>query len=66
MPNQYYDFSQDGFRFVALDTNDVSTYANAPESPKHGQAENILAAKAWEGDSNAQPWNGGVGEEQMR
>jgi manganese-dependent ADP-ribose/CDP-alcohol diphosphatase len=66
MPNQYHDFSQDGFRFVALDTNDISTYANAPGSPKHGQAENVLATKGWEGDSNAQSWNGGVGEEQMR
>ena len=66
MPNQYYDFSRDGFRFVALDTNDISTYANAPESPKHALAETILATKTWEGDRNAQSWNGGVGEEQMR
>lgn len=65
MENQYYDFSADGWRFVVLDTNDISTYANEPGSAKYTEAETILKALTWAGDPNAKSWNGGVGQEQM-
>lgn len=65
MENQYYDVSEAGWRFIILDTNDISTYANEPGSPKYVEAESTLQALKWAGDPNAQSWNGGVGAEQM-
>lgn len=65
MSKQYYDFSQQGWRFVVLDTNDISLYANAEGSPKYQQAQEIYNALKWSGASNAQTWNGGVGSDQM-
>ncbi|WP_162830009.1 alkaline phosphatase PhoX [Amycolatopsis palatopharyngis] len=65
MPNQYYDFSRDGWRFIVIDTNDISTYANPDGSAKDKQGENALEVLKWAGDINAQAWNGGVSEEQM-
>ena len=65
MQNQYYDFSTAGWRFIVLDTNDISTYANEPGSEKYLEAEATLKALTWAGDPNAQSWNGGVGPEQM-
>ncbi|MGH3344659.1 MAG: metallophosphoesterase [Carbonactinosporaceae bacterium] len=65
MPNQYYDFSLTGWRFVVLDTNDISVYANPDGSPKDRQGETVREVLSWTGDVNAHPWNGGVGSEQM-
>lgn len=65
MPNFYYDFSYQGFRFVVLDTNDLSTYANPAGSSKYQQSQNIYDVLKWSGADNAQTWNGGVGNEQM-
>lgn len=65
MPHQYYDFSRDGWRFVVLDTNDISTYANPQGSPKDVRGEEVLDVLQWTGDVNAKKWNGGVGKEQM-
>jgi manganese-dependent ADP-ribose/CDP-alcohol diphosphatase len=65
MSNQYYDFSHKGWRFVVLDTNDLSTYANPKDSEKYQEAQNIYEVLKWSGAVNAQTWNGGVGSEQM-
>ncbi len=65
MKNQYYDFAEKGWRFVVLDTNDISMYANEPGSPKYQQAEKMYNQLKASGAKNAQPWNGGVGTEQM-
>jgi manganese-dependent ADP-ribose/CDP-alcohol diphosphatase len=65
MSKQYYDFSKNGWRFVVLDTNDISTYANAIGSEKQRQAQSFYEVLKWTGAANAQTWNGGVGSEQM-
>ncbi|MGH3328561.1 MAG: metallophosphoesterase [Streptomycetales bacterium] len=65
MPNQYYDFSLQGWRFVVIDTNDISVYANPEGSPKDRQGETVSEVLSWTGDVNAHRWNGGVGSEQM-
>ena len=39
MPNQYYDFKYKNWRFVVLDTNDLSLYANPVGSEKYQQAQ---------------------------
>lgn len=65
MSNQYYDFSYKGWRFVTLDTNDLSLYANAAGSEKYLQAQAMYNSLKESGASNAQIWNGGIGNEQL-
>ena len=65
MPNFYYDFSQQGMRFVVLDTNDLSLYANPVGSEKYQHAKTVLDVLNWTGADNAQSWNGGVDSVQM-
>lgn len=65
MPNQYYDFKYKNWRFVILDTNDLSFYANPEGSQKYEQAESMYNSLKEDGAVNAQTWNGGVSNEQM-
>lgn len=65
MPHQYYEFRRHGWRFVVLDTNDISLYANPAGSAKYEQAQAIYAALKASGAVNAQTWNGAVGDEQL-
>lgn len=62
----YYDFKAGPHRFIVLDGNDVSLFANAPASEPHRLAVTRLEAMKAKGAINAQPWNGSVGEEQFR
>jgi manganese-dependent ADP-ribose/CDP-alcohol diphosphatase len=65
MPNQYYDFKYKNWRFIALDTNDLSLYANPIESEKYLQAQEMYNSLKEKNAINAQTWNGGVSEEQL-
>lgn len=65
MTKPYYDFSQQGWRFVVLDTNDISFYANEEGSAKYQQAMEIYQYLKWSGAINAHTWNSSVGQEQM-
>lgn len=65
MPNQYYDFKYKNWRFVVLDTNDLSLYANSKGSEKYQQAEVMYNTLKANNEINAQTWNGGVSEEQL-
>lgn len=65
MSNQYYDFGYAGWRFVVLDTNDISLYANAEGSDKYRQAQTMYNELKDSGAINAQTWNGAVGSEQL-
>lgn len=65
MSKQYYDFSHQGWRFVVLDTNDLSLYANAEGSEKYQQAETMYNSLKESGAINAQTWNGGVSTDQL-
>jgi manganese-dependent ADP-ribose/CDP-alcohol diphosphatase len=65
MPNQYYDFKHKNWRFVVLDTNDLSLYANPEGSEKHQQAETMYNNLKANDEMNAQTWNGGVSNEQL-
>lgn len=60
----YYDFRHEGWRFVVLDGNDVSLYAAADREVLR-QAKGILDSLLENGAENAQPWNGGLGVEQL-
>lgn len=58
-------FAHGGFRFVVLDTNDVSTYAHAAGSAERAAAEQELARLQAAQTRQARPWNGGVGAAQL-
>jgi len=65
MKNQYYDFKFKNWRFVVLDTNDLSLYANPVDSEKYQQAQEMYNSLKATNEINAQTWNGGVSEEQL-
>lgn len=65
MPHDYYSFRSSGVRFVMLDTNDLSVYKYPAGSPSDRASESVLE-KLVAGKSNAaQPWNGGVSDDQL-
>ncbi len=55
-----------GFRFVLLDTTDVSTYAQAPDAPAQAVAAAALKQAQQEKLPQAQPWNGALSEAQLQ
>ncbi|MGW3626392.1 metallophosphoesterase [Streptomyces sp. NPDC000880] len=65
MSNEYYDWTHQNWRFVVLDTTDISLFANAPGSADYKKAEKTLAELQKQGAVNAQSWNGGVGKRQL-
>lgn len=65
MQERYGAFDHGGFRFVVLDTNDVSTYAHRADTPEHAAAEQELARLTAAKAPQAQSWNGGVGDAQL-
>ena len=60
----YYDFAGGGLRFIVVDGNDVSLFANPPGSDRHRLARETLDRLTREGAVNAKPWNGGMSAEQ--
>lgn len=65
MPSRYYHFRREGWRFIVLDTSDVSLHANPPGSEKYELAQAILADLQVRGAVNAKSFNGAVGDEQL-
>ena len=60
----HYGFTVPGFRFLVVDGNDVSLFANPEGSAAHARAQAKLAALQAAGAVNAEPWNGGMGDAQ--
>jgi manganese-dependent ADP-ribose/CDP-alcohol diphosphatase len=58
-----YSFSVNGWRFVVLDTQAISTFGWSPGSAPHEAAVEYLGEHAEE--PNAKSWNGAVGEIQL-
>ncbi|MCX6951043.1 MAG: metallophosphoesterase [Verrucomicrobia bacterium] len=65
MQRRYRSFAHEGFQFVILDTNDVSTYAHRAGTPEHAAAAEELARVKAAKATQAQPWNGGIGAVQL-
>ena len=65
MEQRYRLFDHQEFRFVILDSNDVSTYAHAVGSPHRDAAAAELKRLEGEKVRQAKPWNGGIGTEQL-
>jgi manganese-dependent ADP-ribose/CDP-alcohol diphosphatase len=67
MANSYYEFAESGWRFIVLDGSDLSVKGGWPRASEHftlgvKMLDELKAANA----PNAQDWNGGVGERQMK
>ena len=59
---RYYDFTHEGWRFLALDGNDVSLYAYPKNDPR-----TIAATAFYRRPKTETPtWNGAVGNEQLK
>lgn len=65
LERSWYDYSGGGHRFLVLDGNDVSLFANPEGSEKHALAAERLAQLTEAGAPNAQTWNGGLSEKQF-
>jgi len=65
LERRYSYFDHRGFRFVVLDTNDVSTYAHASETLEYKAAAAELARLQTAGVAQAKAWNGGIGAAQL-
>lgn len=61
----YYSFLKNKWRFIILDGNDISLYANAEGSGKYDQAAVQLKKLQDNKAPNAREWNGAVGEKQL-
>ncbi|MDZ7607614.1 MAG: metallophosphoesterase [Cyclobacteriaceae bacterium] len=62
----YYHFSIRRWRFIVLDGNEISTFANLPGSPNHRAAEKLLQDMEKNQCINANFWNGGISELQLQ
>ena len=62
---RYGAFAHGDFRFVVLDTNDVSTYAHPAGGPERAEAERELVRLQAAKVQQAKPWNGGIGVKQL-
>jgi manganese-dependent ADP-ribose/CDP-alcohol diphosphatase len=60
----FYSFSVKNFRFIALNGNEVSTYASANKAMVK-KAEEYLVALKDSGNINAIDWNGGISQKQL-
>ena len=62
---RYGSFDHGAFRFVVLDTNDVSTYAHPAGTPERAAAEAELARHQAANLRQAKPWNGALSPAQL-
>lgn len=65
VPSRYRSFGRPGFRFVVLDTTEVSTYAHAAGTPERAAAARELARAEAAKLPQAKPWNGAIGAAQL-
>jgi len=61
MPSRYYDYTVGRWRFIILDSNDLSFYAHPKDSKEHKQS----VAYYTKNKLKAPKYNGGIGPKQM-
>jgi predicted phosphodiesterase len=64
MPSAYYDFGHAGYRFIALDGNEISVFAPPEGDPRRDEAKARMKALETSGASNGQRWNAAIGSTQ--
>lgn len=62
MSSAYYDFSFSGYRFIALDGNEISVFAPPEGDPRRQEAKDLMKALEIAGALNGQRWNGAIGD----
>ncbi len=65
VPERYYSFRQNNWRFIVLDGNEISLFANPPGSMEYAQAEKIHETMLENKAENAFKWNGAIGPAQL-
>jgi len=65
MPSAYYDFGHCGYRFIALDGNEISVFAHPEGDPRRQQAKALMTVLEGAGAPNGQRWNGAIGDTQF-
>lgn len=65
LARRYYSFRQEGWRFIALDGNDLSTFASFGKR-KQREASQLLAEVQAAEKVNAHTWNGGISAKQFK
>ena len=66
MPSRYYDFACEDWRFIVLDSVDISPSVGWPEdSENHRQGAAWLEKLLANGSENAYDWNGAIGQDQL-
>ncbi|ENN86166.1 putative phosphatase protein [Rhizobium freirei PRF 81] len=64
MPSAYYDFGYSGYRFIALDGNEISVFAPPEGDLRRQEAKDLMKAMESAGALNGQRWNGAIGDAQ--
>jgi predicted phosphohydrolase len=64
LSSAYYDFSHAGYRFIALDGNEISLFAPPEGDPRRDEAKALMKALHDAGAPNSQRWNGAVSDTQ--
>jgi predicted MPP superfamily phosphohydrolase len=64
LSSAYYDFSHAGYRFIALDGNEVSLFAPPEGDPRRDEAKSLMKALDDAGAPNSHRWNGAVSDTQ--
>jgi len=62
--NTYYTFTHKGWQFIFLDGNKISIHSNDNKTVE--QAQKVLAGLKENKQPNANEWNGGVGQQQIK
>jgi manganese-dependent ADP-ribose/CDP-alcohol diphosphatase len=63
--DRYYDFCQNGWRFIVLDGNDLSLIAHRKGTPEYVQSKALFDSVKEHDAVNAQTWNGGLSPTQL-
>ena len=65
IPSAYYDFDHSGYRFIALDGNEISVFAPPEGDPRRQEAKEMMKRLGDSGATNGQRWNAAIGEAQF-
>jgi manganese-dependent ADP-ribose/CDP-alcohol diphosphatase len=66
MPDEYYSFKKKKWRFVFLNTNEVSSYANVSGTWKEKELTDMFAVIKANKGKNATDYNGGISSKQVQ
>ncbi|GAJ91417.1 metallophosphoesterase [Agrobacterium sp. SHOUNA12C] len=64
LSSAYYDFARAGYRFIALDGNEISLFASPEGDPRRDEAKALMRALNDAGAPNSHRWNGAISDTQ--